>query len=368
MRIGIITLPFNTNYGGMLQSYALYTILKKQGYDVTILAKKGSFPLLSFKEYLKFGILYLLGKTKFNPIRHILIHYNYDKVCKFTYRFLEDNTTILYFSDYAKEIRSNDYDAFVVGSDQVWRPQYFGDKIIEQAFLNFTVGWNVKRISFAASFGTNRNEYSDLNKKICSKSLKLFDAISCREDGGVVLCREIFGVDAIRIIDPTMLLNKEDYITICPQSRIDHNEGKIFSYVLDNNLSINQVEDVLSNCLGLEIFHVNAMTDNKLIPIQQHIYHWLQAFQDAEMIITDSFHGTILSIIFNKPFWIIGNEARGLDRFDSLLKIYGLTHRLINPSDISNVNWKDQIDWSSINNIRNAEKQKAIDFLNNSLK
>ena len=368
MKIGIITLPFNTNYGGMLQAFALYSLLKRYGYDVTIMAKKGDFPLSPFKSYFKFGLLYILGKTTFNPFRHILIHFYFNKVSQFTYQFLEGTTKIKYYTDYAKEVNQYDYDAFIVGSDQVWRPKYFGEDIIDQAFLNFTKSWDVKRISYAASFGTKECEYSEISKELCGKCLHFFDAVSCREDGGLKLCHNMFGVDAVRMIDPTMLLEKEDYVSLCNQNKVPHYQGKLFSYILDNVLSIARIEEAISNELGLNAFHVNAMAENKWIPIQQHISYWLQAFVDAEMIITDSFHGTVLSIIFNKPFWVVVNVDRGSDRFDTLLNIFGLNNRKIETSDISNIDFKEPIDWIRVNHIRSIEKQKALEFLFNSLK
>ena len=94
---------------------------------------------------------------------------------------------------------------------------------------------------------------------------------------------------------------------------------------------------------------------------------WLRSFMDAEMVITDSFHGTVFSIIFNKPFWVIYNAHRGNTRFNSLLKLFGLTERIIDITDYSNIDFNKSIAWDNVNAIRQKNKQDALEFIKNNL-
>lgn len=110
------------------------------------------------------------------------------------------------------DIRRGQYDAFVVGSDQIWRPHFFPH--IEEAFLSFARGWDVKRVAYAPSFGTDTWEYSAAQTARCARLLKDFDAVSVREQSGVALCRRHLGVSARHVPDPTMLLPASDYSAI----------------------------------------------------------------------------------------------------------------------------------------------------------
>ena len=92
---------------------------------------------------------------------------------------------------------------------------------------------------------------------------------------------------------------------------------------------------------------------------------WLRAFMDAEMVIVDSFHGAVFSIIFNKPFWVISNTERGNARFESLLKMFGLDDRMILPKD--EVDWQSYIDWKMVNEMRAKERKHCVELLKESL-
>ena len=172
MRIGILTLPLHTNYGGILQAYALQTVLERMGHDVCLIEKKRQplrlplwkAPLSYGKRIVKnltghpFPIFYEKKMNREEPI----VRQNTDKfINKYIKRRIVDD-----FSD----IKETDFDAIVVGSDQIWRPKYFQE--IEHTFLDFTEGWNIKRIAYAASFGTDKWEYTPEQTERCSMSEK----------------------------------------------------------------------------------------------------------------------------------------------------------------------------------------------------
>ena len=234
-----------------------------------------------------------------------------------------------------EELQESDFDAIVVGSDQVWRPKYYGK--IENAYLGFAKGWNIKRIAYAASFGTDDWEYTDEQTKECGELLKKFDAISVREASGVTLCKEHFGVEVQHVIDPTMLLYKEDYIRLIEAANTPKAKGTLLNYILDETPGKKELIEQIAKDKSLVPFRVNSrVEDHKALlkeRIQPPVEQWLRGFYDAEFVVTDSFHACVFSILFGKPFVVIGNKKRGMARFESLLKMFGLEDRLVSCSE-----------------------------------
>lgn len=366
MKIAILTLPLHTNYGGILQAYALQTLLERMGHEVCLIEKRRKpitlplwkAPLVYGKRILKnvtghpFPVFYEQKVNREEPI----VRQNTDKfICRYIMRRIVDD-----FS----EIKESDYDAFVVGSDQIWRPKYFNDRI-ERAYLDFTEGWNIRRIAYAASFGTDEWEYTPGQTKRCRDLLKQFDAVSVREASGAELCRKHFGINASHVLDPTMLLEKEDYIRLFENAHTPKSNGTLLNYILDDTPEKTALTDRIAKERGLVPFRVNAKGDISL-PIESRIAspveQWLRGFYDAEFVVTDSFHACVFSILFNKPFLVVGNQKRGLSRFISLLGTFGLEDRLI--PDINNVLFSKMIDYMPINNLLNELKHKSMQLFN----
>ena len=377
MKIGIITQPLETNYGGLLQNYALQRVMRDLGHNVYTLNKK-PFDIYTcrwdviirweFKRYINklFNIEYPFSQKEYCNIK---------KNCAV---FVEDNisTTKLFRSNkkLKKIIKEHKFDAYVVGSDQVWRPCYSYN--IFNDFLAFCKEQtNVKRIAYATSFGVNEWEFNKKETKKCCNLAKLFDAISVREESGIALCKDYLGVNAIQVLDPTLLLEKEDYIKLVEKAKEPVSEGKLFCYVIDNNEQIEKCVKNIENELSLKSFKVKAKNDKWTLKrredINDHIIpspnRWLRAFMDAEMVFTDSFHGCAFSIIFNKPFWVIGNKKRGNARFDSLLNLFNLENRRVDINDISNIDLTLPINWDKVNSIKKEWQEKSINFLKENL-
>lgn len=338
MRIGILTLYLHTNYGGILQAYALQTVLERMGHEVVVFSKlkKKSLPLCKWpitysKRMLK---KYILGK---DVIIFAEQHYNriYPEFSKNTQLFIDRYIHELKIRSLSG-LSENDFDAIIVGSDQVWRPQYFTSIVsskLENAYLDFAKEWaNVKRVAYAASFGTDYWEYSLRKTNRCAKLLKRFDGISVREASGVQLCHKKFGVEAQYVLDPTMLLDKEDYIRLFEIANTPKSEGTLLCYILDNSQKKDDIIDSIANKRGLIPFSLNTRFDyckSVLCDAKLSVEKWLRGFYDAELVVTDSFHACVFSIIFNKPFVVIGNKERGMARFNSLLEIFDLSECMI---------------------------------------
>lgn len=373
MKICVLTQPLYTNYGGLLQAYALQTVLIGMGYDV-VTDKDGAKPRLSWLQrpiyfLYHFLKLYILGDKRYNPYLFMFKFMNRknDELRKrnsvFTDEFIHTHiNTINFFSKGDKPDKETlrSFDALIVGSDQVWRPAY---SYCPAYFLNFSKDYALKRIAYAASFGVdNINEY---NKKLlasCRMNAKLFDAISVREDSAIKLCKRHFHVEAVQVLDPTLLLEKKDYLKLAEDTNEVKRKNSLVYYILDRSESKLRFVYSLAKTLGLPTMEL--MPKEGIFP---SVSNWLAGFRDADFIVTDSFHGTVFSIIFNKPFIAIANEDRGKTRFVSLLKIFDLTDRLISDTDASTEVYKRQIDYSRVNEIREEWRDRSLSFLKSNL-
>ena len=374
MKIGVLALQLRYNFGGILQAYALQKTLKDLGHDavhidqckyVTLGAWYKKYPI-----YLKRAMRkYLFGENLIVRA-DVAINNATNTISTHTEQFINKYINRIFTKDFSNITKEN-FDAFIVGSDQVWRPKYFFSAI-ENAYLEFAKDWDVKRIAYAASFGTEEWEYNEEQTANCAALLKKFNAVSVRESSAVKLCNENFGVEALHVLDPTMLLTKEDYIEIFKETDTAQSEGNLLCYILDENAEKTTIIDNVAKEKGFVPFNVNSRYDDPDTPIEERVQlpveKWLRAFNDAEFVITDSFHACVFSIIFNKPFIVYGNKERGFARFKSLLNLFGLEERLVcSPNEINNV-LHSPIDWKKINTIREQMKDKSLSFLAKNLK
>ena len=376
MRIGILTLPLHTNYGGILQAYALQTVLEKMGHEVVVFdtPKKNSLPPL-WKLPLSLAKRILL-KSMGRIDRIFIESYNnrvYTVITKEIQPFIDEKIHRKVFTNFSK-IGAREFDAIVVGSDQVWRAIYFVPMWVgfpmENAYLSFTKGWPLKRISYAASFGTDKWEYNEEQTLHSREALQMFDAVSVREENGVKLCKQYFDVDALHVLDPTMLLDVNEYIELFKQKQTPKSKGNLLNYVLDETDEIESLIKKVASMKKMVPFAVNNPYEgDNTKPLNQRIKPsveaWLRGFYDADFVITDSFHACVFSIIFKKQFIVIGNKERGMARFESLLKMFGLEERLVDEKvDVNNLY---PIDYDKVYNLYGQLKERSLHFLSENL-
>ena len=366
MRIGIITVPFNNNYGGYLQAFALMTILKRMGHEPTMIMRRHNPNAVSFLFRLKFfikGLIKTIVKRKKYPCIYTCETFYKERgknMHTFVDKYIVPQTKYIYSTEDLRKTCDGKFDAYIVGSDQVWRSIYVPG-IVGNMFLDFTKGWDVKRIAYAASFGTDTLEYSVDERNICGKLIQKFDAISVREASGEKVIED-YGWMARNIetvLDPTMLLNSEDYNRILPSNESPA-KGKIFCYILDKSENTSALVSAVSSELNKDIYEIaDIQKGNSVLP---SVEEWLSAIRDADFVITDSFHGTVFSIILNKNFYVCPNIDRGCVRFEALLSRYGLLDRIIQSNK-----WKkrgcDVINWDMVRNIQKEEQEKSLNFL-----
>lgn len=372
MKIGILTLPLHTNYGGILQAWALQTVLERMGHEVEVIDKSRYRYLPWYKAIIKVPIrlirkFLLRKKIGIFSERYYNKALDRDKVTQqYTRTFINKHIKQRHIEIFS-EINSSDYDAIVVGSDQIWRTRYA--KMFLQstpaAFLDFAKGWDIKRIAYAASFGTNEWEYSEEDTKRCSKLIHKFDAVSVRENSGVDVCSKHLLCDkAVHVIDPTMLLDAEDYHSLFV-GKVKKSPGNLMCYILDETSEIAKLIENISKAKNLTPFRTNSKVDDWSAPIEERIQppveKWLQGFMDSEFVVTDSFHACVFSILFRKQFYVVANSRRGSSRFESLLSTFGLQDRLVNEFDQVDLN--KTIDYDYVYSVLRAKREEAISFL-----
>lgn len=373
MRIGILTLPLCTNYGGILQAYALQIVLEEMGHEVFVIDKTPDNPRLPLWKkafvYPKRFLNKLLGRENNIVFLEGFLVKNRDVVRQNTNRFIDRYIHRLIIKSYSELSTNNNFDAIIVGSDQVWRPIYFGENRIEDAFLDFVKNLNLKRIAYAPSFGVDVWEYSPKQTCHCKDLLQKFDMVSVREKSGVKLCHDYLDCDAQWVLDPTMLLDENDYIQLFENAKTPKSKGTLLNYILDDSPIKDAIIRKVADKKDLIPFRVGSKTENIHAPIEERIQppleEWLRGFYDAEFVVTDSFHACVFSILFKKQFVVAANKQRGISRIKSLLEYFGLEDRIVEQA--SDVESMPMIPYDSVYVKLEKMKKVSLEFLKKSV-
>lgn len=358
MNIALLNFPFDNNYGGNLQRYALMKVLEEMGHEVTHLYTCYAWSLPGRNKYVTLAkcvfnrvirrrnaSLYPEYKTEYFNHKHSYV------VKRFYDRYVKHTAPITPYDDFRMY---NNFDAYIVGSDQVWRRSMSGWFPYPRMFFDFVRDrTNVKRISYGVSFGNTTDELPDNEKNYIGELYKLFTATSVREDSGLALLSRYgwTSPQAIQVLDPTLLLSREHYIELIERGRTKQSEGNLFCYVLDKTPEIVSTINRIADEKHLKPFEVSLEYDN-MVTVEQ----WLRSFLDAEYIVTDSYHGFVFSMIFHKPVKLTYNTRRGNERFESIMRLTGYNPENGTP------------DWEKLERIMNIERKKSKEFLINALK
>ena len=346
--VGIVGWWYGKNYGSALTYYALHEVVEGLGYDTLMLewpCKKKPYP----------------------PIQDNFVR----RFAKKHYNMSAQYT----FDEYPS--LNNHINQFLVGSDQLWN--YWCSKNMGNYYMLDFVRADRKKISYATSFG--HPDYP-APKEVCEQQaaiLKTFDAISVREDDGVKICRDVFGVEATQVFDPVFLCPKEKYLGLITEANISFDKPYLLAYILSPNKEKGEMLKTVADKLGLDLLIIlDGQTDieeNKkrlgIENVRQNIgiEEWLAYIYNASFVITDSFHGTCFSIIFEKQFICILNKARGISRFETLSRHLALKNFMVN--DISEINDRiaqnETVDYNAINHSLSHEVSRSYDWLKNAL-
>lgn len=357
MKIAILTLRVDNNYGGNLQRFAMNRFLEELGHDVTVLYFRSEWNNDNWSKRLR-GIfermlLKIQGISK-EPIMYWRYEDpNWDKRRKNTFPFFQKyvkHSPLIWSFDVLKEyIQREKFDAYIVGSDQVLRKRFTERWGLERFFLDF-VPSSKKRIFYSASFGITEGEYSIEDINHLSSLYRRFNAVSVREDSALLILKRYgwSNPPATLTLDPTLMLSRTVYEKIVKESLTVQSPGNMFCYVLDIDSNIETKIKTIAAEKKLTPFYASLIGENSM-----SIEQWLKAFMDSEYVITDSYHGLVFSIIFKKPFYLLYNGFRGNARFESLLHLLKIKDGVFN--------------WEEINSIVEREKKKSISFIERAL-
>lgn len=373
MRIAIITLPLHGNYGGILQNYALQTVLKRMGHTVETVAFPRELKQPLWRKPLAYGKRFI-KKFVFRKNVHIFYEQWYNAtqplLLRNVWKFVDNQIVTRTVSRFTN-IHEGDYDAFVVGSDQIWRPIY-SYKPITDAYLSFAKDWkDVRRIAYAISFGTAEWEYTPGQTAQCAALVRLFDGVSVREDSAVKLCKEHLHCEAVHVLDPTLLLSTEDYVALFSDKLSEPPRGQLLTYILDETPEKNHIIQKLAGHYHYQPYRANSRFEDGDAPLEERVQppveQWLKDFYDAKFVVTDSFHATVFSILFGKPFIVIANKARGLSRIESLLKMFGLEKHVVYGEAELDVSLDYALNRQQLQARLQTWREESLGFLRNSL-
>lgn len=371
MKIGILTITPNVGFGGILQAYALKNVLDRvTGGNTEVINYKYK---PSFKSKLSFLVHFLSSICRGNFSKLTFdgdYYYRSKNVRPFHDKFLNFSNMVSSSRDLIRLINES-YDAVVVGSDQVWRPKYVLG--IENYFFQ-GIRPEISKIAYAASFGVYEWEFSNEETNKCSELICEFKYVSVREESGVALVKNKLDYtgNVYCDLDPTLLAGKVTFEKFLSKPK-DY-DNYIFTYILDGNGSKSYIVTQIKDIFKLNIFNFNTSAENFSKPLKERVAprveDWLSGIFYSSFVVTDSFHGCVFSILFNKPFFVYVNKRRGAERFNSILGLLGLKDRMIYNQDEFNENiLKNDIDWDLINTIlatkRNEIIQRLTKLLNN---
>ena len=326
--MGVVCVENSYNVGNILVKYSMFKKLEELGFNATIITpgKYGKKELIFINKTFNANLL-LINKS---------------------------------FSD---ELKERDFDYLLVNSDQTWAyspSKYYYDI----AFLKFAKNWRVKKFVYAASIGSDRMDYRIINDSVTIKELiSDFTGISFREIGAVKLFKQYLRIKGVFVLDPTLMINKQYYLNEIRDYKgdLNSNEKFIFVYQLDRNEIIKRFIEDSSKKLKYKVFKFKF---NRPDVIESFIF----GIYNSKCVITDSFHGTIFSIIFNKPFISFVNKGRGKGRFDSLKDVFRLYNRIIDPLNITNIDINLLIKEPNINQtLMNQLRNISINYLKKNL-
>lgn len=378
-KVGIVSCYFKNNYGSMLQAYATQKFLdnnsiQNETIDISDLADFKNGKKKYYKSQLtnfgfiktKMGMIKLKGYQIINKELGRNFRTRNKKFEEFKRNFKLTRTFNTYndLYKYSKE----HYSDVIVGSDQLWLP-------VNVVADYYTLNWvpdEVNKISFATSFGVS--SIPDKYRELYAKFLKRINHISVRENNAVELVKNISGRDAQLVCDPTLLLNKEQWMEIQDKERII-DEKYIFCYFLGNNIEHRKFVERLREKTGYKIVSINHCDEYvkysdefaDIVPYNVGPSEFVNYIRNAEYVCTDSFHGTVFSLINNTNFYTFERFSKKAkmstnSRIHSLLKIVELENRLLSGTESIN-EIPDLIDFENANNKIDELRKESIEWL-----
>lgn len=378
-KVGIITIVRVNNYGAELQAYATLAALQKIGYEAEIIdylfyknkmhkATRLSRPVfpMSVKKRLTEWLYPKRARLKAAIQHNKLMAVRENRFTQFHDKNTRFSKTYCSYDELIKE--QLDYDAYIVGSDQVWNPGVYSS--LDPYFLKFAPS-DKKKLSYASSIGLTK--LPDYTHTYYHEALNGLDAISVREEQAVGLIKQVSEREAQWVLDPTLLLNLEDWTKVAKQV-----DGIPEKYVLLYELTpcpyLKSLAKHIAKMKGCNVVRITKDA-NRVEPDEDVVNvmdagpaEFLWMFHGAEFVVTNSFHGTAFSINFNRPFYVV-TPARKLNnsRQHSILKLFGLSERLIAEDAQLPTEEMLHVDFIHVNNILEQQRELSYKYLKDNL-
>lgn len=363
MKTGIITFHRAFNFGAVLQAYALQRTLERLGFTTEIVDYG------SVGEGSRFPNVRLTLKSVISFIKCLLCTAGADDLKRKRYRQFRKQYLVVSKSRYrdSEALKDADYACYVVGSDQVWNPVF--SKAHPGYFLDFTEGRVIsKKIAYAPSFGLSElpDEWVDYYRSCLFK----FDYISCREDEGQRIIKKLLGRSCPVLLDPTLLLTCHDYDKIAKES------GKKTKYICCYTVGASRWTSVIAKKIakkrGLRIKYLCSGARASWFGNQKFSSagpsEFLGIVKNASLVVTNSFHGSVFSVIYQRPFFVCKNGTEGDSRLLTFLTTIGLVDRLIDPQNTCDEDFQERpINYSLCNVLLSIEREKSLSYLQEAL-
>jgi len=376
-KVAIITLNGYFNYGNRLQNYALQEVIKKMGYDVdTILHHEKLFNsnenkvvriakrILNLKKLTLFQLKSKIkNRTKVNKINSMKEE-RIPEFKRFSQKYIcETSYTISSYN--LPENLSDRYNYFVAGSDQIWNPNYQYHKEVIPAIEYLTFAPNEKRLSYAASFGVSVIPEQFINR--AKHGLDGMSSILVREQAGVKIVKELTGRDAQLVLDPTMLLTKEKWLSIAEQNDHKPKRKYLLTYFLGEftTETLKYIKEVSSKH-NLEVIHLEDFQNVELYKANPS--HFIDFINSAAIFLTDSFHGVVFSILLETPFVVFKRMENGpsmYSRIETLLETFQLENRQVGFMNYSSSKLLN-LEFKQAREILENEREKSFNHFSDS--
>ena len=367
MKVDVITRHAVANYGSIIQAYATQKVIEDLGYECDIInyvredEKDRNISKTLLKNSAKWNKNFVT-RMIFKIIQDPNYYISYKKFCKFRKKLLKE--TIEYNT--IEQLKNNlpDADIFCTGSDQVWGP--IGTSEYDEAYFLKFVPNDKKTIAYSSSFGKKDNNKSVIGnlKYLLSDYSKLL----VREDTAVDIIKNAGFENVEQVVDPVLLLKDVDFDKIIEEPKIK--EDYILVYQLHDNKKFEKYTQKIAKEKNMKLIRVSPSLTN-FFKCGKTVYlptprEFLGYIKNAKFIITDSFHGTAFSLIFNKKFVDIPPQ-NGITRIESVLRVFGLENRLVKNYDEYDILDKD-IDYDRVNAIIDAQRLSSLQKLKDALK
>lgn len=367
LKVGVLTINDYSNYGNRLQNYALQEVINDLGCEVETIVQERTILSEKSNRLITDRIKSLMNISNSEKIKlfnskiegRINRKYRVEKVenlKRFTSKYINEGAEKISINNISESI-VNKYDYFVTGSDQVWNPIFgFGNEI---DFIEFAP--KNKRISYAASFGIS--DIPEKYKENYKKKLFNMNKISVREEAGAKIVHNLTGVEATVLLDPTLLIDKNRWISISTEHKEKTNKKYLLTYMLgDIEKSSKEYIQQISKKNNLEVVNLGSYKDKKRYAVCPR--EFIDYFNSAEIVITNSFHGAVFSILLEKAFIVLSREGLN-SRIDTLLKKFKLESRKFD--NVIKNNSAFQVDFTHVQAILEKERNRSYMYLKDAL-